>query len=213
MKKTFFFALVFLTAYTSFAQSVKYFPAMKANIMAIDSTFRNPNNLPKLANSFERIAVAEKNQWLPFYYAALLQVNYGFMNGDKTKADGIADKAASLINIADSLSPLNSEISTVKSMIASCRLMVDPMTRYKEYLPVSAAEIEKAISQDPNNPRPYYLKGQSLTYTPEQFGGGCKTAREPLETAIAKFAAFKLVSALHPNWGKERAQSLLEGCK
>ena len=146
MKKTFFFALVCLTAYKSFAQSVKYFPAMKANIMAIDTTFRNPNNLPKLANSFERIAVAEKNQWLPFYYAALLQVNYGFMNGDKTKADGIADKAASLINIADSLSPLNSEISTVKSMIASCRLMVDPMIRFKEYLPVSAAEIEKAFT-------------------------------------------------------------------
>lgn len=212
MKKIILAAVICLAAFSGKAQSEKFVGAMKSNIAAIDSSFRNPSNLLTLANTFERIAMAEKNQWLPYYYAALLQVDYGFVSVDKSKTDMVADKATELINKADSLSPANSEISTIKSMIASCRLMVDPMQRYMEYGPISTAEIDNAIAQDPSNPRPYYLRGQGLKYTPEQFGGGCKTAKEPLQIAVSKFATFKPASEISPNWGKERAQALLDGC-
>jgi len=213
MKKLILSAVVVLIAITSSAQSEKYAGAMRSNIAAIDTSYRNPANLLILANTFERIGMAEKSQWLPFYYAALVQVNYGFMINDVTKNDAIADKAALLISKADSLSPANSEISTIKSMIATLQLMVNPMARYMEYGQVSAGELEKAIVQDPSNPRPYYLKGQSLKYTPEQFGGGCKTAKVQLETSINKFATFKPVSELHPVWGKERTQVILQECQ
>ena len=92
-------------------------------------------NLLDLANNFERIATAEKNQWLAYYYAALCQVNYTYMEQDKTKIDAIADKATELINKADALQPNNSEISCIKSMIASSHMMVNPMQRYMEYGP------------------------------------------------------------------------------
>ncbi|MEJ7626321.1 MAG: hypothetical protein WKF35_05630 [Ferruginibacter sp.] len=213
MKKLILSAVVFLTAITSSAQSEKYTSAMRSNIAAMDTSYRNPANLLVLANTFERIGMAEKSQWLPYYYAALMQVNYGFMINDVTKNDALADKAALLISKADSLSPGNSEISTVKSMIATLQLLVDPMTRYMEFGQVSAGELEKAIAQDPSNPRPYYLKGQSLKYTPEQFGGGCKTAKAQLETSINKFATFKPASELHPVWGKERTQVILQECQ
>jgi hypothetical protein len=212
MKKIILFFAIYLTASSVFAQGEKYNNAMKANLAAIDTSFRNPANLIVLANSFERIAAAEKNQWLPYYYAAFLHVNYGFVNADKSKTDMIADKAAALISTADSLSPNNSEISCVKSMIASCRLMVDPMKRYMQYGPESSLNLEKAILEDPSNPRPYLLKGQGLKYTPEQFGGGCKTAMEQLETATAKFATFKPASELHPDWGKTLAEKILAEC-
>lgn len=213
MKKTIISATIILCAITCFAQSDKYVGAMKANIAAIDTSFRNPSDLLKLSNTFERIAMAEKNQWLPYYYAALMQVNYGFISQDKSKTDLIADKAASLINKADSLLPGNSEISTVKSMIASCRLMVDPMNRYMEYGPISAAEIDKAIQQDPSNPRPYYLRGQGLKYTPEQFGGGCFTAKPVLQSSLDKYNKFKPASDIHPNWGMKRLEELISQCK
>ncbi len=90
--------------------------------------------------------------------------------------------------------------------------MVDPMTRYMEYGRISNEEIEAAIMQDPANPRPYYLKGQMLKYTPEQFGGGCKIAKDQLALALIKFSTFKPLSELHPNWGKERTQMILEEC-
>ena len=196
-----------------FAQSEKYMAAMKNNIAAIDTSFKNPQYLLSLANNFERIATAEKNQWLPYYYAALCQVNYTYMEQDKSKVDAIADKATSLINKADSLQPENSEISCIKSMIASSHMMVNPMQRFMEYGQLSATELDNAMKQDPSNPRPYYLKGQGLKYTPEQFGGGCKTAAPLLQTAMNKFTAFKPASDLVPNWGMKRTEMLLNECK
>ena len=213
MKKLLLSAIILFIALTSFSQSEKFTQAMKKNLGAMDSSFKNPADLLKLANSFERIASAEKNQWLAFYYAAFCQVNVGFMEQDKSKVDAIADKAASLIATADSLAPNNSEISCIKSMIASCHMMVDPMTRWQEYGAESSSNMEASMGQDPTNPRPYYLKGQGLKYTPEQFGGGCATAKPALETALEKYATFKPASELHPSWGKQIAQQLIATCK
>ena len=111
MKKLFLLTTVYFLATATFAQSEKYLASMKANIAAIDTSFRNPANLLDLANKFERIATAEKTQWLAYYYAALCQVNYTYMEQDKTKIDPIADKATELIDKADALQPNNSEIS------------------------------------------------------------------------------------------------------
>jgi hypothetical protein len=212
MKKILFISVFIATTVAGFSQSEKYLAAMKKNIAAIDSAFTNPQIFLMLANNFERIGNAEKIQWLPFYYAAYCQVNYGFMEKEKSKIDDIADKATSLINIADSLQPNNSEISCIKSMIASCHMMVDPMKRWMEYGKESTDNMEKAMEQDATNPRPYLLKGQALKYTPAQFGGGCKTAKPELQTALDKFAAFKPVSELHPTWGKAYAEGIMKDC-
>ena len=186
---------------------------MKKNLAALDTSFKNPVDLIKVANNFERIASAEKIEWLPYYYAAFCQVNYGFMEQDKDKVDAIADKASELIKKADSLAPNNSEISCIKSMIASCHMMVNPMQRWQQYGAESGSNMAAAMKQDPANPRPYYLKGQGLKYTPEQFGGGCKTARPELQTALDKYAVFKPAGELHPNWGKEITAQLIKACE
>jgi len=212
MKKLLFLTSLSLLSVFSFAQSEKYLSAMKGNLLAMDTSFRNPSNLVALANNFERIATAEKNQWLPYYYAAYCQVNFGFMQTDKSKTDVIADKATALIAKADSLMPNNSEISCIKSMIASCHMMVNPRERYMQYGQESTTEMENAMEQDPTNPRPYMLKGQGLKYTPEQFGGGCKTALPELQTAMDKFKVFKPASELHPVWGADYTQQLIKDC-
>jgi len=213
MKKLILIALVSFLATGTFAQSEKYITSMKANISAMDSAFRNPASLLSLANNFERIATAEKNQWLAYYYAALCQVNYTYMEQDKSKIDAIADKATLLIDKADSLMPNNSEISCIKSMIASSHMMVNPMQRFMEYGPESASHIESAMQQDPANPRPEYLKGQGLKYTPEQFGGGCATAKPVLQSSLDKFSSFKPASEIHPDWGRKRVELLISECK
>lgn len=213
MKKLFLSTMVLFIAVIASAQSEKYIAAMKKNLAAIDSSFKNPADLITLSNNFERIGAAEKTQWLPYYYAAFCQVNYGFIIQDKDKIDGFADRAAVLIVKADSLSPNNSEISCIKSMIASCHMMVNPQQRWQEYSPASSSNIEAAMQQDPANPRPYYLKGQGLVYTPEQFGGGCKTAKPVLETAMEKYSSFKPASDINPSWGKSQVENLLKGCQ
>lgn len=213
MKQLSIFTIALFATLCTFAQSEKYTAAMKKNLAAMDTAFSSPASLISLANSFERIATTEKNQWLPYYYAAFLQVNAGIMDQDRSKADAIADKATALLNAADSLSPNNSEISCVKSVIASCHMLVNPQERWMQYGQESAKQLETAIQQDPTNPRPNFLKGQGLKYTPEQFGGGCATAKPELETALQKYNAFKPASDISPNWGKQIVEQLLSDCK
>jgi hypothetical protein len=213
MKKIILSALCVASSILLFAQSERFTAAMKKNLDGLDTSFRTPASLLAVANNFERIAIAEKTQWLPYYYAAFCQVNYGFMETDKTKVDGYADRATHLINKADSLAPNNSEISCIKSMIASCHMLVDPMTRYMEYGKASSENLEAAIAQDPTNPRPHYLKGQGLRYTPEQFGGGCKTALPEFQTAMSKYEKFNPAGELYPNWGKPQVEQLIKDCK
>jgi hypothetical protein len=203
--------ILFLGLHT-FAQSEKYTKAMTANLAQMDSA-KSPDDLLALSASFERIADAEKNQWLPYYYAGLSQVTYVFMKNDMPNGDVYADKAEKLALKAEELQANNSEISCLKSMIASLRLLVNPQQRWQQYGPISQQELDKAKTQDSTNPRPYYLQGQGLRFTPEEFGGGCTAAKPLLEQAMKKFETFKPASALHPNWGKSQTEGLIAGCK
>jgi hypothetical protein len=170
----------------------------------------NPQTMLDISNTFERIAAAEKTQWLPYYYAAYAQVMSALMTQDKDKIDGLADKAQANINKADSLQPNNDEVACIRSLIASSRIMVDPQTRGQEYGPESGMQIEKAKQINPENPRVYLLEGQALYYTPEQFGGDKKKAKEVLELALQKYAAFKPASSIAPHWGEAHAKDLLQ---
>jgi hypothetical protein len=213
MKKLIIFTFVVFTTITSVAQNEKFVAAMKKNITQIDSAFAKPDLFISLANNFERIGTSEKKEWLPYYYAALCRVNYSYTLKDRSGNDAIAELATKLINKADSLMPNNSEISCIKSMIATMQMQVNPQQRWAQYGPISQKAMADAMKQDPTNPRPYMLKGQGLKYTPEAFGGGCKTAAEPLKTAVEKFATFKPASDIAPNWGKPYTEGLLKECE
>ncbi|HEV7781003.1 MAG TPA: hypothetical protein VGO58_07035 [Chitinophagaceae bacterium] len=219
MKKFFSFLVAALLVTAGFAQSERYTKAMEVLVPAIDST-RDHDALITLANSFERIANAEKAQWLPFYYAALANVNAGYTFsmdgsfGDKASSiDPLADKAETLLNKAEELSKDNSEIWVVKKMLASLRLMANPMARYQQYAPIATAALENAKKLNPENPRIYMLEGQDLYFTPEQYGGDKKEAKKRFETAISKFKTFKPASSLDPNWGLGQTNYFLSEIK
>lgn len=204
-----FFAALFTNA---FAQSERYAGAMQKNMEAMANA-KSPADMHDLSNAFERIGDTEKNQWLPYYYAAMTEVLNGFMATDKTGGDVIADRAELLINKADALDAKNSEISCIKSMIASLRMMVDPMQRWQQYGALSSQLIEEAKQQDPTNPRPFALLAQNLFYTPEQFGGGCTTAKPVAEEGAKLLNTFQAKSPLHPSWGKTQFDMVSGQCK
>ena len=212
MKKILFVLIPLAMASHGFAQSEKFVKAMTSDIALIDSA-KTADDMLAASAAFERIADAEKNQWLPYYYASLAQVTYAFMKNDMANNDAIAGKAEQLLMKADALQPNNSEISVIKAMIATLRMLVNPQQRWQQYGAVIQQEVEKAKAQDPANPRPYYFQGNNLRNTPEQFGGGCSTAKPVLEQAIKKYETFKPASAISPNWGKQRTEQLLAECK
>jgi hypothetical protein len=214
MKKVIFIIIASCLTATTFAQSDKYMKAMEPKVAVLEST-RNPDELKDLANTFERIGDAEKTQWQPYYYAALAQVNSGYalsngkMGGMADKLDPIADKAEALINKAETLSKDNSEIYVVKKMIATLRMMADPMNRFMQYGPQAQEALEKAKQLNANNPRVYMLEGQDKFYTPEQYGGSKTEAKRLFEEALKKFETFKAPTAIDPTWGKGTTQYFL----
>ncbi len=209
MKKTIIILTVMFAANFSFAQMPeKFVKAMEALVPAVDTT-HSVDGLSELANAFERIANAETNQWLPFYYAALCNVSAGTMigaggdmmaaKGDKT--DPYADKADALLAKAEALMKDNSEIFIVKKQIATLRMLGDPMNRYMTYGPEAAAALEEAKKLNPDNPRTFLLEGSDKFYTPEQFGGSKEEAKKIFEEGIKKYESFKPESSIHPTWG------------
>jgi hypothetical protein len=191
------------------AQNEKYTKAMQAAIANLDS-LHTAEGWTDAANTFQRIADAEKTQWLPYYYAALGNVMSGLMSGasgaapSPDKIDPLADKAQELITKAEALTKENSEIYCLKKMIATTRMMADPMNRYMTYGPQAAEALQKAKSLNPENPRVYLLEGQDKFYTPEQFGGSKTEAKALFEQSLKKYDSYKPETAIHPQWGKSQ---------
>ena len=161
---------------------------------------------------FERIGDAEKDKWLPYYYAAYTNYITAWIN-QKLDRDKIAEKSNDLITKAEALEPNNSELFCLRQMTATIQMLVDPMSRWQSYGAQATAAIENAIKADPNNPRSYYLKGQNLLGTPEAFGGGKAVAKKLAEKSVELFKTFKPASPLHPDWGKDEADKLLTACQ
>jgi len=195
----------------SIAQSAKFNDAMTKTLAELD-TCKTGDQFMSLSNKFERIALAEKNQWLPFYYASLSRVTAIFIYNDPSKNDVILDVAEKHALTADSLQPNNSEIYVLRSMIIGGKIMVDPMSRGQQMGMQSMMLMSKAMSIEPNNPRAYYMMGRSLFYTPPQFGGGADKGCEMFNTSKAKFALFVPASPLHPNWGEDQLDEVMKQC-
>jgi hypothetical protein len=206
--KSIFFSFLMLATLTGFAQSDKYTAAMKKNLDLFDSA-KTTADFQTLANNFERIGEAEKTQWLPYYYAGLALATSGWNdpNVDKdansTRINTLCDKAAALDN--------NSEIYALRNMSATQQMMVDPQTRWQTYGMQAAKDIDEGLKLNPDNPRLYYLRGESIFNTPVAFGGGKEKAKPLFEKAVVLFKAEK-PKPLYPNWGLARTEEQLAAC-
>jgi hypothetical protein len=213
MKKVKLLGMLLAFTASTFAQSEKYTKKMAELVPQMD-TERSVDGLNNLSTTFERIADAEKTEWLPYYYSALAKLNAATFSmegmGDNSAiTDPAADKAEELLNKALVLTKETSETWVLKKMIASTRMMGNPMQRYMQYGKLAAEALATAKKMDPNNPRIYLLEGQDKFYTPEQFGGSKTEAAELFKKAIELFGKYKPESALHPNWGLPTAQYFL----
>jgi hypothetical protein len=207
--------LLIITLLGSVCNSIAsdYNTEMRTSIAALMAIDDNPNQYLSLAKKFESLSHQSKEDWLPPYYAALSNVWAAFSNDNTSKTDSILDHSTALLDRAEALGGDKSELYCLRSMVASARIMVDPLTRGMKYARESSDFIEKAKKANPNNPRVYFVKAQSLIFTPEMFGGGCKSAVPLADEAISKYKTFKPKSELSPNWGKDECIQLQKGCE
>ncbi len=213
MKKSILLIVAVIFVSTTFAQSEKYMAAMKQNISQTDSLMIK-GNAAEVTNNFSRIGEAEKDKWLPFYYAAYCKVTEAMTEQDNSKKDALADKATEYLAKAEAiLGKENSEINVIKSMIATAHMTVDPQSRFMTYGPKAAEFNKKAGTLDPTNPRPILLEAQNMFYTPEAFGGGKEVAKPLFKKAKTLFENFKPESDLSPVWGASNVPYFLSQYK
>ena len=211
MKKIIFYLLTLFVTIVN-AQNDKFVVTMEKMITELDSA-GDFNALQNSANKFERIANANSKEWLPLYYQSLSYVRILMKKEDNSAKDEMYDRAELLINKGDSISQDNSEVYVVKSLIMAMRVSVDPASRGQKHGRQASMLNSKAVELNMDNLRAYYLKGQGLMYTPEQFGGAAARAQPVLEESIAKYKTFIPSSSIMPNWGESQANEALTRCK
>jgi len=211
MKKAISIATLILFTFSMQAQTTneKFVKAMEKALTGLD-TLKTAEQWLAASNNFERIAQKETKEWLPHYYVAFCQTMAFNMSQDKNMYELFAKRADDFVTKADALNPDNSEIYVLKSMISGLFIRINPMVNGQKYGPVASMQLEKAKRLDPENPRAYMQEGATLLFTPPQWGGDKVKAKATLETAAAKYEAFKPASSIHPNWGKTANEMFIE---
>ena len=93
------------------------------------------------------------------------------------------------------------------------RIRLNPMANGQKYGPLAGLTLEKAQRLDPENPRAIMQQGITLYFTPAQWGGDPAKGKELLEKAAQKYEVFKPASSIHPSWGKQMNQYILDMAK
>lgn len=192
------------------AQSNKYQKAMETAV-AIYDTARSAAAIQSLIGQFSRIAQAEKSLWLPYYYAGMSAMNRANKEADMARVDGWADQAETFAHLADSLSPNNSEVSCLVATIHFVRVNVDFMGRGPKYSALGADALQRAMQQNPNNPRAMIVLAQLRMSAPAGYGGdkpmGCQLATKALQVY-----ATETKTGIQPHWGRSSAERMVSKC-
>jgi len=161
---------------------------------------------------FERIAAAEKNNWLPLYYVALVNTTEAFKTKDKQIISALLAKAQSAQDSATALSPNNAELLVMQAMINTAWIVADPMTNGMKLSAPTKQLYAKALIIAPNNPRVVFNKAEFEIGSAKFFGNDTKPMCAEIERSIGLFANFKPETPFSPKWGKERAEAALLEC-
>ncbi|WP_396173760.1 hypothetical protein [Flavobacterium sp.] len=161
----------------------------------------------------ERIAAAEKSNWLPNYYVALINTTEAFNPANKEKVPAMIIKAQDAIDNATLISPNNDEIMVVQAMLYTVILIQDPMTNGVKYTGLVMEQYGKALAINPNNPRAVFSKAEFEIGGAKYWGTDIKPMCAQIEKSIGLFANFKPETPFSPKWGLDRAQEALKACK
>ncbi|HQW68717.1 MAG TPA: hypothetical protein PLH25_03550 [Flavobacterium sp.] len=162
---------------------------------------------------FERIASAEKTNWLPNYYIGMVNATEAFNPKNKDKVASLIEKAQDAIDQASVISPNNAEIMVLQAMLYTAILVQDPMTNGMKYSGLAMEQYYKAQAIAPNNPRVMFCKAEFEIGGAKWSGADTKPMCAQIAKSIELFATFKTDTPFAPNWGLDRAQEALKGCK
>ncbi len=213
MKTTITIALILAVQMINLKAQERDYQGAMLNAITMMNSVSGIEETVRCAHMFERIARAEKDKWLPYYYAAYSLVVLSYEVRDMQERDEILDIAQGLVDSALYRAPGESEIHVLQAFLYPSRILVDPAGRGMTYVEKIFISIEKAKALNPDNPRAYFLEAVNRLNIPATFGGGAEVAKPIFETAAEKFDAFETDDPLWPTWGEEENRIELEKLK
>ncbi len=205
--KSVVFTLVLLFSLTAAAQS-KYDLGMKKAFDLWDE-----NKLIEAANLFERIAIAEPENWLPPFYAGYVLVLSSFEIKEEAQLKSQLDKAKDLLNEAIKRSPDNPEILIAQALHNTSYINFDGQKYGMVMSGKNAGLYDKALKLAPNNPRVILAKAEWDMGTARFFGTSTEPFCKDVERALNMFEKqANEPNGFEPSWGRKRALQILERC-
>lgn len=213
MKKNILSLTFVLFTLVSMAQKPEYVKTMEETLAQF-SSIQNEADLQTIGNKFQVIANAEKEEWLPLYYHAHSYIIMSFMEqGDAAKKESLLDVAEGSINKMMELAPNESEAFALQAFYLTGRLVVNPMERGQEYSGLIQQALDKALAIDPANPRAQLLKIQMDMGSAPYMGLDPKSFCPQAKELLAKWDTFTPKSSIHPMWGKDQAEQVVNQCQ
>jgi hypothetical protein len=185
--------------------------SLSKTLMKMDSV-QNLSEMMNVSAQFDMLAAKWENEWSTNYYASYAKVIASFIVQDNKKKDLFLDEAEKYLEKAKTIDSQNDETWILAALITNARISVDGQNRGAQYRGIFNQYLAKAEKINPNNPRIYYMKGTSLFYTPEMYGGGKALAKPLFEKAKELFAKETRSSVLKPNWGEKQNLDYLKQC-
>ncbi|GAA0872288.1 hypothetical protein GCM10009117_14350 [Gangjinia marincola] len=165
------------------------------------------------SNLFERIAKAEKDNWLPYFYVAEVNIARSWSEKNEQKLKNQLDKAQEYINFAKTFSENNAELLKLQAELYTVWISFDGMTYGMKYSGKVSELYQKALQLAPKNPRIILAKAQWDMGSAKYFGQPVEPYCKDIERAIELFATFKPQGKYEPTSGEERAKEALKQCK
>lgn len=171
------------------------------------------NKTEEAQNLFERIANAEKDNWLPHYYIAQINSLKSWNVKDEKILKAQLDKAQQHVSTAMKLSKDNPELLVMQGQIYTNWVAFDGRTYGMKYSAKISELYNIAYALAPENPRVVMCKADWAMGSAKYFGQETQPFCKDLETALLLFKTFEPKTNYHPDWGEMRAQEALKQCK
>lgn len=160
----------------------------------------------------ERIAIVEKNNWLPNYYIGLINSTEAFKPENRENITSLLNKADEVIDFELAKNPENAELLVLEALSDTALLVSDPMTYGMALSPKISGIYQKALALAPDNPRVVLNKAEFDMGGAEWTGADVKQICKQYEKAVDLFGKFKNETPFYPSWGLDRAKAGVQKC-
>ncbi|AXT60308.1 hypothetical protein D1816_08075 [Aquimarina sp. AD10] len=165
-------------------------------------------------NLFERIAKAEKENWIPYYYAAQVHIITTFGIKDAEEIESRLKKGQDFLNEARTFSKDNAEILIMEAMLNTAYVAYNPSV----YGMTHSAKVEelyqRAKKLDPENPRATLNHAEWKMGSAKFWGKDPKAFCPEVEKAILYFEKEANNNIpFYPKWGMDQVTRIQQNCK